>query len=419
MRPATVYLRYNKFDVENTPAGAIDTLDPLWRTTQTVPPTNVQVTQTGAGTATLMWTPIAYTAHGGYYEVLSSQTPGGNYTSRGTTAASGAKTATGLTVSGLPAGTNYFVVRTFTPAHTGVFPQGCTQEVDCVTENNPNDLTSANSAETSANVAPPLIVTKTADTDDNDCSASDCSLREAIAAANATSASESIEFNIPSNDAGCINGVCTITLGGNELSIANNGSLIINGTSANRLVVSGNNQSRVIFIQNGANATINELTIKDGIVNANCGGGIYVDASASFMLNSSFVTNNTATSGGSCSGGGGGIYNASNSGMTVVNSTISDNSAGTVGGGIRHNGSVVTLINSTVSNNSAGSAGGGIRNFGSTVNLTNTTFTGNSAPSGAGVLVNGGTYNVTNSIIANSTGPDCTSTGTLNINPVD
>lgn len=158
----SVYLRYNKFDVVNTPPGNIDTLDPLWRSTQTVPPTNVQVTPTGAGTAALTWTPIAYQEHGGYYEVLSSQTAGGPYVSRGTTANSGAKTASSLTVSGLPGGTNYFVVRTFTPAHIGEYPPSppadpaCSSEsTSCISKNNPNDLTSVNSAETSAVIVGP------------------------------------------------------------------------------------------------------------------------------------------------------------------------------------------------------------------------------------------------------------------------
>ncbi|MGE3466462.1 MAG: choice-of-anchor Q domain-containing protein, partial [Pyrinomonadaceae bacterium] len=155
-----IRVRYNKFDVVNTPPGNIDTIDPGWRDTQTVPPTNIQVTPNGVGSATLTWTPIAYQAHGGYYEVLSATTPGGPYTTQGTTSSTGAKTAMGLEVSGLPAGTNYFVVRTFTPAHTGVYPgvipfPGCGREshYTCASENNPNDLTSVNSAEVSAAIA--------------------------------------------------------------------------------------------------------------------------------------------------------------------------------------------------------------------------------------------------------------------------
>ena len=112
-----ILIDYNMFDVTGTPAGNIDSLDPTWRDTQTVPPTNVQVTGTGAGSATLSWTPIAYQANGGYYEVLSSETKGGPYSLAGTTAASGGKAATGLTVTNLPGGTNYFVVETYTPAN--------------------------------------------------------------------------------------------------------------------------------------------------------------------------------------------------------------------------------------------------------------------------------------------------------------
>lgn len=147
-----VSVRYNKFDVVNTPAGNIDLLDPNWRATQTVPPTSVQARPLVGHAAELTWMPIAYQNHGGYYEVLSAASPGGPYTSLGTTEMSGGKMASSLIVSNLPDGVNYFVVRTFTPAHTGVFPNGCTQEVDCVTENNPNDLTSVLSAETSADV---------------------------------------------------------------------------------------------------------------------------------------------------------------------------------------------------------------------------------------------------------------------------
>lgn len=56
-------------------------------------------------------------------------------------------------------------------------------------------------------------VTKTADTNDGSCSASDCSLREAMAAANANaSAPHTISFNIPSSDANCTSsGVCSIS----------------------------------------------------------------------------------------------------------------------------------------------------------------------------------------------------------------
>jgi hypothetical protein len=71
----------------------------------------------------------------------------------GTTPGSGAKTASGLTVTGLPSGTNYFVVRTFTPAHVS-------DPLNPATDN-PNDLTSVDSSEVNADIpfATPSIST--------------------------------------------------------------------------------------------------------------------------------------------------------------------------------------------------------------------------------------------------------------------
>ncbi len=184
---------YNKFDVVNTPSGDVDNAQPGWRNTQTVPPTNVQVTPGAANEATLNWTPIGYTWDGGYYEVLASPTPGGPYTSYGTTESTGGKTATGLNVTGLPGGTNYFVVRTFTPAHTAdslevyqayndpsslpfqpqLSPAPRPSFQDTLNyhrafRDNPHDLTSVNSAEVSAFICPGNILYVNDDADGND-----------------------------------------------------------------------------------------------------------------------------------------------------------------------------------------------------------------------------------------------------------
>jgi CSLREA domain-containing protein len=69
-------------------------------------------------------------------------------------------------------------------------------------------------------------VTKTANSLDGACDG-DCSLREAIAAANAQAGDDVIEF-----DATVFAGTQTITLGGTELLIESNGGLTINGTGA-------------------------------------------------------------------------------------------------------------------------------------------------------------------------------------------
>lgn len=89
--------------------------DPDWADTQTVPPTDVQVADTTTTSLELGWTPITYTANGGYYEVSYATTSGGPYTVHGVT---DNKSASGYVLDGLSPGTTYyFVVRTHPPAH--------------------------------------------------------------------------------------------------------------------------------------------------------------------------------------------------------------------------------------------------------------------------------------------------------------
>src|SRR6185295_12837171 len=66
-----------------------------------------------------------------------------------------------------------------------------------------------------------LIVTKTADTDDGFCTSDDCSLREAIGAANANADASTISFNVPASDPGFVGGVFTIRPASSLPSITN------------------------------------------------------------------------------------------------------------------------------------------------------------------------------------------------------
>ncbi len=119
--------------------GCLETLEPGWAATQTVPPADVQAQELSGNSIRLSWTPILYTGDGGYYEVRCGAQSGGPYTAMGTTAGTGGKTASGLTLDGLtPAATYCCVVRAFTPAH------GDQQ----------NDLTSIDSAEVTATTSP-------------------------------------------------------------------------------------------------------------------------------------------------------------------------------------------------------------------------------------------------------------------------
>lgn len=233
--------------------------------------------------------------------------------------------------------------------------------------------------------------------------ANDCSLRGAIAKANATSANDTINF-----DAGVFGSAQTITLGGTELTITNNGSLTINGTGANNLTVSGGNLSRVFFINAGANATISGLTISNGNGYGTLsyhGGGIYNHGTLN-LINST-VTNNKAGFSGTLGGsGGGGIFNHGGT-LNVTNSAVSNNEAGLGidGGGIYNtDNGTVNITNSTVSNNYARDGGGifsGVDASLGTVNLINSTFSGNSVSGNGGGIFIGSEYDILN--VINST----------------
>jgi Leucine-rich repeat (LRR) protein len=89
-----------------------------WKDTQTVGPTGLTATALSTSSVQLTWTPITYTIDGGYYQVKYATTPGGPYTNASSPTVD--KTVSSYTVTGLTPGTPYyFVVETYTPAHSG------------------------------------------------------------------------------------------------------------------------------------------------------------------------------------------------------------------------------------------------------------------------------------------------------------
>ena len=153
----------------------------------------------------------------------------------------------------------------------------------------------------------------------------------------------------------------------------------------------------------GETITLINSTVTDN--SADEGGGIY---GATVTMIDSTLSNNRAK------GGGGGIYNdGSFTTMTLTNSTISGNTAVLQGGGIYNQDGTVTLTNSTISGNTATGDGGGIYNLGETAVLTstNSTIAGNTAGGlGGGIRNAAATTQLLNTIIARNTaptGPDC------------
>ncbi len=168
-------------------------------------------------------------------------------------------------------------------------------------------------------------------------------------------------------------------------------------------------------------ATSKSLTIRNSMVFGNRstignGGGV-ASANADISLIESTVSGNTADS-----NSGGGINLGYSSSISLINSSISGNNAGAIGGGINLNrlnhialnnstisnnlsefgggiGSYTTsfddtlnsisLTNSTVSGNTASDYGGGLLGFDVSLDITNSTLTGNSALRGGGGIIVG------------------------------
>jgi len=254
----------------------------------------------------------------------------------------------------------------------------------------------------SASASTIITVTTTTDVIADD---GQCSLREAVIAANtdtgtggcpAGSGSDTINFS----PALSIPAIFKLTLtGANEDNAATGdldliGILIIQGTKADKIIIDGNDTDRVFEIRPGATIIISGVTISNGNPGSGAnGGGIMVTGGtprAKLTLVDSTVSNNTSTN-------GGGIQNLGNGASTIIENTqISSNSAATAGGGVSNTG-VLTLLNSTLNQNQA-RTGGGIDHSGFSLNLTNVTISNNIASDDGG-----GIYNRADALLLNVT----------------
>ena len=269
-------------------------------------------------------------------------------------------------------------------------------------------------------VAPPVplavfTVTKTADTNDGVCNA-DCSLREAISAANAVGGANTVSvpagtYTLTIANAGGINEDSNAT---GDLDINSNVTLVGAG-SANTIIQAGTNATNGIdkvmavnpFCLSTFNVSISGVTIRFGrnatpinlttfahtgggldvcgvgaqtftmtnvVVDQNTatlayGGGVNMDSivptTGIFSIINSTISNNRtmAAPGGFITTGGGLSLRGDAHNVNITNSIISGNTSTTDGGGIyvlHTNGGAITISGTAISGNTAGSRGGGI-----------------------------------------------------------
>lgn len=201
-----------------------------------------------------------------------------------------------------------------------------------------------------------FTVTKTIDTADGICGV-DCSLREAIGAANANPGADTIV--LPA-------GTYTLTLpttleddnADGDLDIRDDLTLIGSGAGTTTIIAASGD--RVAHLLATAVVTITGVTLRGNGDVPGSGGVLLVESGTSLVLRESVVRDGRAGRGGGIEVLGDGINQAS-ARATVERVTFTANRAVSLGGALSlFNGGEALLTNVTIVGNSAGNSGGGI-----------------------------------------------------------
>ncbi|MFK7803345.1 MAG: right-handed parallel beta-helix repeat-containing protein [Anaerolineae bacterium] len=218
-------------------------------------------------------------------------------------------------------------------------------------------------------------VTTAADEDDGTCAPDDCSLREAINAANAHPGLDTVRMGAFDSGAGLFIdeflGQMNIS---DDLILLCEPSIPLNATST------GN---RYFEIESGANVTLQDCTIQGGM--ATNGGGIYVKGGDLTLIDGYIAFNKASER-------GGGIF-VEDGRLTLQNTWVNNNQSDLHGGGISLLGdSHVDIVDgSLIERNSSDLGGGVLSDVGGRLMIRNSTVSSNTANSGGGIYSAGQT----------------------------
>jgi hypothetical protein len=184
--------------------------------------------------------------------------------------------------------------------------------------------------------------------------------------------------------------------GGGILNLETGTLTVVGGTVSDNTAVFG------AGIRNWNQAHVTDVTVSNNVATRAGGGVSNRLGGATMTMSGSTVVGNVAQDGAS-----GGIGNSGN--ITVINTTLSENTATTDGGGmVNFTGGTADLSEMTFSLNSASTGGGGISNRpDANMTLTGVTVHGNTSEvEGAGGVANAGTMTMRKSIVSSNTAPE-------------
>ena len=259
-----------------------------------------------------------------------------------------------------------------------------------------------------------LSVTKTADTNDGACTLDDCSLREAILAANGRPGPDQI--HVPA-------GVYELTLIGDDdlgavgdLDITDDVTIRGDGgwsTGDTRTVLDGIGEDRILEIHAGATVEIRDLQVRNGY--AYSSGGI-LNSGDLTLIDVEVVQNRAVLRGGGIGNGGvlhlrhtfvlgnesddagGGIYNYFDSQAWIEGDTlVGFNRAAVYGGGVYTlSGGTVYVVGSRIAGNSAVTGAGLFVGDGAGAEIEDAEFSDNDGSARGGAIYSEGVVDVRN-----------------------
>lgn len=235
-------------------------------------------------------------------------------------------------------------------------------------------------------------VTRTDDPNPAPCEPSDCSLRGALAAANATTSVDDVVV-LPAS-------ATPYLLQYEFLTFTIKDEVEVRGAGANQTIVKGDGQESIFYVEPGIKATLSGLTITGG--------------TSAIQSNGDLLVRGVSIEGNKWNGGTAGII--TNGPLTVESSFLGHNRTEAASGGAIHTNAPITILNSTIAQNTSKEGPGAI-STNAAVTIVNSAVVSNRSEAAPFAAVGGLPLTVRNSVFADNrdaTGlSNCSSGGPL------